>query len=1007
MFFLRFLFIALVLCGGASGQVVNLAKFQKTTASSSDGGTSPEEATDGVVSNDSRWYSNASGNQWIEVTLAASFSVGSAHFYLGKDDGFTVSDFDIEYANGNGWIAIDAVRGNTETDLNVVFSSPVIGNRFRVRSGGLIRLKEVALFPPNGGQGYPLGTGVNLNLVSQRGAVGSSTHQTNHPINAIDGYVDDNSRWLCANNTGPHSIEFALPSSHKVGSLHLYSGFGNGQTPLGNFEIEYANGNGWTAIPGGVVSGNTLSARVVNFGSPVEANRIRINHTERYGRIREVVVLPANGGSGYPIETSVKVEPKPTTSFRDYGDDWFRIAARSNNNSLLSDATGSTQATTSVTQEEKNFQLLWIKSLNAYRLRNQDSGKCIEVEEASNSSGAAIVEGEFSAAPHQLWRLEPTSDGYFRIVNVWSDLVIATNGGNPAVVTQQSASSATTHQWKPISQETYFKKGTGGWVGQYGTAWAYDWARGDKDGLGKSQFYAPMQHREGWPNLTTLHKKYHDWNNDGKPAFLLGFNEPDRPDQANMTVERAMELWPELMALDVPLVSPACAQGGDSWWLNDFMDRLDASGFRCDFTGGHWYSGPSSDNLMAYIDNLQNRGNGRPVWLTEFSVVDWSGGSGNWSEESNYNFILEALWRMEGKANLDKYAVFLFSGSSPASPWVKSNPRSNFFSGGGLSPFGKAYAAWDGERSVSDDRPYLIHNRNARHRLRMVGTEPSPSWIRREDESVQWLLQDAGNGRKFITSVVDGKRLRFDGSTLDFAPAGTAGPAVEWSYQQEEYGWHNIIHSSGRYLRLNRTNDANGAPVTQEFEMVTASAAASFTSTDWWFVSPYEEADIVPPVAPANLVAIPDDSQVSLSWAGVAGAGSYSVYRSVDGGSPSLIASEISGTSYVDLSVQNGVTYAYSVTATSPLELEGGRSEEVLSVPGPLEIEITLIEVNFPDISITWTSGAGRSYAIDYLDGESWMELEPSVSGQGGLTSYTETISGPVPKVRVYRVRER
>ena len=228
------------------------------------------------------------------------------------------------------------------------------------------------------------------------------------------------------------------------------------------------------------------------------------------------------------------------------------------------------------------------------------------------------------------------------------------------------------------------------------------------------------------------------------------------------------------------------------------------------------------------------------------------GGSGGWSEETNYNFILNFLWRAESKNNLDKYALFLFSGGSPTNPWDMSNPRSNFFSGGSITPFGKAYAAWDGDTTIHDDTPYVIHNRNARHRIRNDGAnEPSPSWIRREDDSVQWALADAGGGKKYLYSAVDGRRLRYDGTTIDFAPADATGSEVEWTINREQYGWHNLIHAgTGEYLRLVRQNDANNAPVSQYFEMVSASAASGYSSTDWWFVQPWNEAllpDSTPP----------------------------------------------------------------------------------------------------------------------------------------------------------------
>ena len=54
---------------------------------------------------------------------------------------------------------------------------------------------------------------------------------------------------------------------------------------------------------------------------------------------------------------------------------------------------------------------------------------------------------------------------------------------------------------------------------------------------------------------------------------LLGFNEPDHPEQANMSVASAIKYWPKLGASGLRLGSPAPVQAlGD--WLKDFMDDV-------------------------------------------------------------------------------------------------------------------------------------------------------------------------------------------------------------------------------------------------------------------------------------------------------------------------------------------------------------------------------------------------------------------------------------------------
>ena len=145
----------------------------------------------------------------------------------------------------------------------------------------------------------------------------------------------------------------------------------------------------------------------------------------------------------------------------------------------------------------------------------------------------------------------------------------------------------------------------------------------------------------------------------------MGFNEPDRTDQSNMTMAQVISLWPRLQELDLPLVSPSPGTiGSEEGWLDTFYTQADALGYRVDYTAVHTYPGPSggsSNNLINFVNSAYTyNGKSRPVWLTEFSFVDW-GKNQSWSEEDNYNCLAEFLWRAECNDNLRKYALFFFT----------------------------------------------------------------------------------------------------------------------------------------------------------------------------------------------------------------------------------------------------------------------------------------------------------------------------------------------------------
>lgn len=112
-------------------------------------------------------------------------------------------------------------------------------------------------------------------------------------------------------------------------------------------------------------------------------------------------------------------------------------------------------------------------------------------------------------------------------------------------------------------------------------------------------------------------------------THLLGFNEPDRPDQADMTFDQMIDIWPEMMKSGLRIGSPAWSNpwGGNGGTLFDFIDKCDELNYRVDFVALHCYWGGKSPqnwyNDLKYIHEQT----GRPLWITE-----WNNGA-NWTEE--------------------------------------------------------------------------------------------------------------------------------------------------------------------------------------------------------------------------------------------------------------------------------------------------------------------------------------------------------------------------------------
>lgn len=108
----------------------------------------------------------------------------------------------------------------------------------------------------------------------------------------------------------------------------------------------------------------------------------------------------------------------------------------------------------------------------------------------------------------------------------------------------------------------------------------------------------------------------------GKFQYLMGFNEPDASTQSNLSVDEAASLWPELMKPGIPLASPSCVHP-DRDWMKDFMKAADERDLRVDYVCVHSYGGPNADALVKRLQDVHEM-YGKPIWITEFAVGDWS-----------------------------------------------------------------------------------------------------------------------------------------------------------------------------------------------------------------------------------------------------------------------------------------------------------------------------------------------------------------------------------------------
>jgi autotransporter-associated beta strand protein len=205
--------------------------------------------------------------------------------------------------------------------------------------------------------------------------------------------------------------------------------------------------------------------------------------------------------------------------------------------------------------------------------------------------------------------------------------------------------------------------------------WNYDWNNEAASTLDAE--YVPMRWGLYWNSYANINGKQ-------KSTHVLGYNEPDKTDQANMSVETAIAAWPALMQsglrVGAPAVSDSATTGMGLQWLYSFMSQADALGYRVDYVPIHFYkcdwSATQFSNYLAGV-YLQT---GRPVWVTEFNNgANWC--SSDPTPAQNATVISSFINMLESAPFVERYAIY---------NWVGTN-RAMVADDGTLTPAGIVY----------------------------------------------------------------------------------------------------------------------------------------------------------------------------------------------------------------------------------------------------------------------------------------------------------------------------
>jgi hypothetical protein len=149
-------------------------------------------------------------------------------------------------------------------------------------------------------------------------------------------------------------------------------------------------------------------------------------------------------------------------------------------------------------------------------------------------------------------------------------------------------------------------------------------------------------------------------------STLLGFNEPNFFEQANLSATAAAAAWPSVQAVadakGLKLVSPAvnfcgggCHDGSPFDYLDDFFAACPDC--RVDVLGVHIYVGCKGENgnhaqwLINHLKTYEARFT-KPIWLTEFACNDAK------NEDEQRAFLVDAITYLESDPRIERYAWF-------------------------------------------------------------------------------------------------------------------------------------------------------------------------------------------------------------------------------------------------------------------------------------------------------------------------------------------------------------
>lgn len=306
----------------------------------------------------------------------------------------------------------------------------------------------------------------------------------------------------------------------------------------------------------------------------------------------------------------------------------------------------------------------------------------------------------------------------------------------------------------------------------------YDWGTGRDMGIDRE---AVANHiYEDWPSAADCGKQEYS-------PMMKTNNEPgNSADDHPQSVETVLANWENLMATGKRLCSPS-SHDGSLGWLREFIDSIDARGWRCDIMDVHCYWPEGSfNNLSSWYSNYGNR----PLWISEWVWgASWNNNgvfTSGWDDSYRVSQNAVVVKRILDKLNSWGYVERYFY-------WNGEQWYSKIYNDGALTPTGEYYATMEtGVGYKSEYNKYVPKGprmgapsglkgtfNSAKRTYKLSWSEPNGEFnktmeLQRKLDNGAWTtianidLQDTKANYTYNDTLVDGGKYLYRVRTVDY-----------------------------------------------------------------------------------------------------------------------------------------------------------------------------------------------------------------------------------------------